>query len=372
MARFLLKHGDVTNTTSFSAEELAHIRNATASLFISQRYNQELAFDVARVNVVNGAEELGRWQVAQHPQRSSMMGDVDAFVPLDQADFDRGHSSSKLQRLKVLARDAELGETESWLVPPKGITVLSDLDDVIKETVIWHPLKGALVNTFVHPDTPWMNMPEVLTSWSHSFPALHFHYLSLTPEQVSRTTLQFLQELYPAGSLDMRPMTKEGIGLGARTMYMRKIFESFPLRKFVLLGDTSTAELLKSYTTVLKEKPDQLQCMFIRNDSATDGPQWKPFDTTLFKGIAEDKFMFFRVPVSCLVPRNDQASESELTVLPWQDDLLGLNITDGECINTTFSQNLTYSVQNVPMMSDGVSEDIFEALPFLKWLVNMS
>ena len=225
------------------------------------------------------------------------MGDMDAFVPLALADLDVGNSTRKVQRLQVNAGCVELGRAESWLVPPQGYSIIADLDDIIKQTVIWHPVRGAIQNTVLTPDVPWSNMPSIFKNWSQTFPDLHFHYASLTPEQVGRTTLKFLQDNYPPGSLDMRSMTKEALSSGRLPM-LERTFETFPQRKFVLLGDTSTSELLKAYSSLLRDRPDQVQCVFIRNVSATDPTFIKPYDSGLFADLDRSKYMFFRVPVS--------------------------------------------------------------------------
>ena len=294
---FLEKRLATSPTGELPPDQRDHAHNTTASLMISQRYEESLAFSVTRIRTVDGLDWLGERQCVTHPQTSSTMGDLDAFVPLEVADLDDGDLTMNVQRLEVNAADAELGRAESWLVPPDGVSVISDLDDIIKETVLWHPIRGAIKNTVLTPDIPWSNMPSVLNSWAQTFPDLHFHYTSLTPEQLGRTTLKFLQDNYPPGSLDLRAMTKDGL-LKGRLHLLEKTFETFPQRKFVLLGDTSTSELLKAYTSLLRDRPGRVQCVFIRNVSVTDPTFIKPYDSGLFADIDKSKYLFFRVPVS--------------------------------------------------------------------------
>ena len=293
----LLRHlAHHSATGDFTPEERAQSRNATASLFVSQRYQKSPFFGVSRIREGSVETLSDEEEVVQHIQKSSTFGDLDAFVPLDLEDVTPGDSTTENQRVLVNAKDAEWGQAESLLVPPQGISVVTDLDDIIKETIIWHPIKGGIMNTWIHPDVPWSNMPSVLARWSQTFPDLHFHYVSLTPEQLGRTTLQFLQDYYPPGSLDLRPMSLEGWFKGRPPM-LNRIFDTFPERKFILMGDASTAELLKVYTQAMKDRPEQIQCTLIRNVSATDPTFQKPYDTGLFEGIDPSKFMFFRTPV---------------------------------------------------------------------------
>ena len=301
----------------FLEDDRAQAHNTTASLLISQQEGTILSFDVARVTNVDGADKRGKIQTVYHPQKTSRMGDVDGFVHLSPENVDdgtpeasagkdvatlvplRGDATTRPQKISVIAKNAEMGEAGSWLLPPSGITVLSDLDDIIKVTTLWKPMSGALMNTLVSPDIPWMNMPAILANWSQTYPDMHFHYTSLSPEQLGRTTIRFLQENYPPGSLDMRAMTKAGFREG-RPIILEKIFETFPQRKFILLGDTSTGEMLLSYASLMKKYPEQIACTFIRNVTATDPRMDKYFDRSVFDGIDWNKFMIFHVPVGHL------------------------------------------------------------------------
>ena len=49
---------------------------------------------------------------------------------------------------------------------------------------------------------------------------------------------------------------------------------------------------------MVTEFPGQVQCIFLRNTSATDPTDKFPYDTSGFKGIDQAKYMFFLVPVS--------------------------------------------------------------------------
>lgn len=92
------------------------------------------------------------------------------------------------------------GGNVAYLVPPRGLTILSDIDDVLRETRIYAPEQGIL-NTFVRPYKPWMNMDRVFANWSSSIPDLHFHYMTPTPEQLARHYVQFLDQNYPGAPL---------------------------------------------------------------------------------------------------------------------------------------------------------------------------
>ena len=75
---------------------------------------------------------------------------------------------------------------------------------------------------------------------------------------------------------------------------------------------------------VATTRPDQVQCIFLRNTSATDSEDKFPYNTGGFQGIPQNKYMFFKVP----------------------DDLTNLDIAGGQCWNQTIMQNVTFGYQD--------------------------
>jgi hypothetical protein len=73
--------------------------------------------------------------------------------------------------------------------------------------------------------------------------------------------------------------------------------------------------------------PDQVQCIFLRNTTATDSGDRFPYDTSGFKNLNQEKYMFFLNP----------------------DDLSGLDIANGQCYNQSIAQNLTFGYQGLPL-----------------------
>lgn len=48
------------------------------------------------------------------------------------------------------------------------------------------------------------------------------------------------------------------------------------------------------------EFPGQVQCIFLRNTTATDSGDKFPYDTSGFKDLNQEMYMFFLVPVSLI------------------------------------------------------------------------
>ena len=114
--------------------------------------------------------------------------------------------------------------------------------------------------------------------------------------------------------------------LAIRKYLLDRIFQTFPSRKFVLVGDTSNSDVMRDYPQLSRDYPGQVQCIFLRNTSSTDAADRFPYDTSGFRDLPQDMYMFFNVP----------------------DDLRGLDIEGGRCYNGSVRQNVTFSEQGLP------------------------
>ena len=227
----------------------------------------------------------------------------------------------------MYANGTESGNATAYLVPPLGVTIVSDIDDILRVTKIYEPKEG-LLNTFARPFRPWLNMPEIYANWSTSLSDFYFHYLTTTPEQITRNYMDFIYKTYPLGSFDTRPLNFSDVSatLSIRKYLLDKVFATFPQRKFILIADTSNSDVMKDYPELYHEHPDQVACILLRNTSSTDSGDEFPYDTSKFQGIPQQHYMFFNVP----------------------DDLTHLDVANGHCWNTTIKQNVTFDTQGLP------------------------
>jgi len=67
------------------------------------------------------------------------------------------------------------------LIPQTGLTIVSDVDDVLRVAEVWN-IKQAILSTIARPFKPWLDMPHVFAQWKEHIAETHFHYLSDTPE----------------------------------------------------------------------------------------------------------------------------------------------------------------------------------------------
>lgn len=180
-----------TNIQQLNETEQDEARNVTAEIFVIQQGNQTVQMNIEPAPS-NGASPSsggsgaitppGGNQSFILPYPTTPEGDFDVFVPIANATggLIAGNETDQIQRLNVYANNATLGNATAYLVPPTGLTVVNDIDDILRVTQIYLPANG-INNSFAKPYTPWLNMPEIYANWSQSIPTMHFHYLTTTP-----------------------------------------------------------------------------------------------------------------------------------------------------------------------------------------------
>ena len=208
-----------TDIKDLPPNEQEQARNLTRSIFVVQQADQNVSMYLEPAPMQGGDGEPGGGNSIQPPGGSqnvtlpyltTAQGDFDVFVPIKNVSDGgllAGNETNNIQRLNVYTHGTLTGNATAFLVPPTGITFVSDIDDILRVTKIYDPKEG-LLNSFARPFTPWMNMPAVYADWSKSLPNnTHFHYLTTTPEQATRNYMDFIYKTYPVGSFDtVRPL----------------------------------------------------------------------------------------------------------------------------------------------------------------------
>ncbi|KAL9054351.1 MAG: hypothetical protein Q9162_004226 [Coniocarpon cinnabarinum] len=324
-------------------DQQAQARNVTAEIFIVQDGNAPPpVFTLSPAPNTGGDGEPGGGggvtpqngagqQTVAYPFDVTIEGDYDNFVPIVSTGLAPGNETNQIQRLNVVTNGTDLGNATAYLVPNQGLTIISDIDDILRITKIWDP-KEIIANTFARPYVPWLNMPDIYRNWSESLnisdSQTHFHYLTTLPEQVTRNYEEFIFANYPGGSFDTRPLNFSDVSatLSIRRFLLDKIFQTFPHRKFILVADTSNSDVMKAYPALATDYPGQVQCIFLRNTSATDDSDYFPYDTSGFQGLNQNMYMFFNTP----------------------DDLMHLDIANGQCYNNSVPQSVSFGYQGLP------------------------
>lgn len=202
----------------------------------------------------------------------------------------------------------------------------------------------------MEPYVNYANTPEVFAHWAKTLPRPAFHYDTTTPLELTRTYVEYLFNNYPFGSLEMRPinLTQPSSILDARSQSLQRLFETFPRRKFVLVGDTSSSSLLTAYPQIAQMFPSQLACIFIRNTSATDPSDKLPYDTKEFRNVNSSQYFFYVQPSGESQLWEFTARHRSLADVAAILDLLNLDIANGQCVNSSIPQNVTFGYQGLP------------------------
>lgn len=328
-----------TKVTDLPAAEQTQARNLTSEIYVVQQGDVNVTitfvdnFKVPNEGVNGGlVAAKGGAQQFQMPDPTTDQGDFDAFITLKNTtgtggSLLQGNLTTSIQALNYYANGSIIGNATAYLVPTHGITIISDIDDILRVTKIYKPAEG-LLNSFAKAFTPWMNMPEIYANWSRTVPDFHFHYLTTTPEQVTPNYMDYIYKTYPMGSFDTRPLNFSDVSatLKIRKFLLTKVFQTYPNRKFILVADTSNSDVMSAYPELVTDFPGQVQCIWLRNTSSTDSDDKFPYDTSGFKNLNQSQYMFFNVP----------------------DDLTGLDIINGQCYNASIKQNVTFKTQGLP------------------------
>ncbi|KAL9552655.1 hypothetical protein MBANPS3_003660 [Mucor bainieri] len=154
------------------------------------------------------------------------------------------------------------------LIEPYGVSVISDIDDTIKDTRVLSGARTVLSNTFFNPTRAIPGMADAYLQWYNL--GASYHYVSNSPFQLVHMLHQFINNHhFPPGSFHLRPST----GLFSKLVQesgrskresICKILRDFPHRKFVLVGDSGEIDL-EIYTRIAADFPGQIIKIFIRD-----------------------------------------------------------------------------------------------------------
>ncbi|KAF9959031.1 hypothetical protein BGZ72_010372 [Mortierella alpina] len=133
------------------------------------------------------------------------------------------------------------------LIDPEGISIISDIDDTIKETNVSAGARIILRNTFLKDMRDVPGMAKVYKQWWEHGAAIH--YVSNSPWQLIPSLLEFFHtHKFPPGSAHLR--LHDSV---LKTYFMepgenkrrsiREILKDFPKRKFILIGDSGEIDM---------------------------------------------------------------------------------------------------------------------------------
>jgi hypothetical protein len=183
------------------------------------------------------------------------------------------------------------------LIPPTGISVISDIDDTIKVSQV-RDKQALLNNTFLREFEPVSGMEKVYQAWARQGAA--FHYVTGGPWQLFAPLEAFREKSgFPAATFHMRQFRLKDSSawsmLASPSDYklrtIEPILKSFPKRQFILVGDSGEKDP-EVYAALARKFPDQIAKIFIRD--VTNEPADAARYAECFKEVPRDRWVVFR------------------------------------------------------------------------------
>ncbi|KAF8947953.1 hypothetical protein BGZ47_007221 [Haplosporangium gracile] len=224
-------------------------------------------------------EDLGRGMFPTVPVASRPGGHFDGTLRMSSSEVEAHHhkddNAGHPRLLKLHAHHADMPDPCHGvvnLIDPEGVSIISDIDDTIKETNVTAGARIILRNTFLKDMMEVEGMASVYKGWCDQGAAIH--YVSNSPWQLIPSLLEFFQTFkFPAGSAHLRLhdnvlktyFTAPGEN---KRRSIREILTDFPDRKFILVGDSGEIDM-EIYTEMALEFPGQIVKIFIRDITTT-------------------------------------------------------------------------------------------------------
>jgi len=163
---------------------------------------------------------------------------------------------------------------EVQLIPQTGLSIISDIDDTIKDSNVLDK-KELIKNTFVEPYKTTEGFPEYYKMLHQQ--GVYFHYISASPWQLYPSIKSFMKVNYPKGSFSLRNFRLKDSSfikfLQSSAKYkitqIRNIIKRYPKHQFILIGDSGEHDP-EVYAEIYQQFPDNIKSIQIRAVNGSD------------------------------------------------------------------------------------------------------
>lgn len=182
------------------------------------------------------------------------------------------------------------------LVPARGLSVVSDIDDTIKVSEVLDRSR-LLERTFLEPFEPVAGMAEAYADWAGGGAA--FHYVSSSPWGLFGALDAFLGEHgFPHGSVHLRhARIKDGSAFSLlassdahKTERILALVDRWPRRRFLLVGDAGERDP-EIYGGIARRRPGRVAAVLIRRVQGADVSPERL--RRALRGVPEDRWRLF-------------------------------------------------------------------------------
>jgi len=201
------------------------------------------------------------------------------------------------------AADGRVFTTRVLMIPPHGVSVISDIDDTIKETFVCST-RRMLRSTFLEAWRPVAGMAELYRAWAAR--GVAFHYVSSSPWQLQGQLEELLDKAgFPFGTFHLKDLHYKGRRLlnlfrsstKLKPKQISNILKSFPHRSFVLVGDSGEKDA-QIYSEIARRHSSQIRHVYIRNVATrqlgkTTVEETRERLARHFRGLPDDSWTVF-------------------------------------------------------------------------------
>lgn len=291
----------------YEPQESQYRKGAIATV-LRQRFDlrvnsgTEANFD-RRVNLMLADNERGKQAVIQIGGRvhtlpeSGPNGHFETTIMIPASEIEHIARGNIVSYSTVISsRDQRVFSGQVCLVPPAGISVISDIDDTIKISFVTDHAK-LFDYSFFRDFEAVPGMAALYRDWSRIGTAVHL--VSSSPWQFYEPLLEFAEMAeFPWASLHlkmirMRDQTVLNVfkpGTETKPLQIKPLLARYPGRRFILIGDSGEKDP-EVYARIFLEHPEQIERIYIRNvtSAARDDSRF----ASLFDGIPADRWMLF-------------------------------------------------------------------------------
>lgn len=179
-------------------------------------------------------------------------------------------------KLYQSGKPAGSNEGTAIFIPQTGVSVISDIDDTIKDSQVTDK-KQLLINTFINEFKPIKEMSTWYNQLASSADNVAFHYVSSSPIQLYPALKEFMDKAqFPLGSFHLREGTswnhliaRDGDSETHKKTQIERLIHAFPKRQFILIGDSGEADP-EIYADIMRRYPKQIRYIAIRNVTQED------------------------------------------------------------------------------------------------------
>ena len=197
--------------------------------------------------------------------------------------------------------DDRLFAGEIELIPPEGVSIISDIDDTIKITNV-ADRRELLANTFTREFQAVPLMADTFRRWGEE--GASFHYVSSSPWPLYEPIIDWLdKDSFPVGSTHLRNVKlselrrswKRQLAYEAKRRIIQTLMRSYPHRRFILCGDSGERDA-ELYAEIASQFGEQVQHVAIRY--LEKGHYGFTRETIRFKlsKIPKDRWTVFETP----------------------------------------------------------------------------